>query len=107
MIRVATMPQQRARHRRWRAPNDPTRPAKQIWAHLYPDQPWPMGWEVKWAGFIRGATGLTSLLAPRDPPQLRRRPSRHLARPSRLRCTSSSTSAAAPPCAMGRSSLGS
>jgi hypothetical protein len=60
MIRVATIPQQRARHRRWRAPNDPTRPAKQIWAHLYPDQPWPMGWEVKWAGFIRGATGLTS-----------------------------------------------
>ena len=49
-----------SRHRRkWRAPNNPTRPARQVWAALFPGHPWPTGWRVEWAGFMRGAAGLT------------------------------------------------
>lgn len=47
-----------ARRRKWRAPNNPTAPAKQVWAALFPGEPWPKGWRVEWAGFMRGAHGL-------------------------------------------------
>ena len=47
-----------ARRRKWRAPNNPTAPAKQVWAALFPGEPWPRGWRVEWAGFMRGALGL-------------------------------------------------
>lgn len=47
------------RRRKWRAPNDPTGPARQLWAALFPGHPWPKGWRVQWAGFMRGALGLT------------------------------------------------
>jgi len=46
------------RRRKWKAPNNPTIPAKQIWRAIY-DEPWPKGWRVEWAGFMRGALGLT------------------------------------------------
>lgn len=44
--------------RRWKQPNDPTGPARQVWAALFPGEPWPTGWKVRWAGFMRGAAGL-------------------------------------------------
>jgi hypothetical protein len=47
------------RRRRWRQPNNPTAPARQVWAALFPGEPWPAGWRVQWAGFMRGALGLT------------------------------------------------
>lgn len=47
------------RKRRWRAPNDPTGPARQVWAALFTREPWPSGWRVRWAGFMRGAAGMT------------------------------------------------
>jgi|SRR5262245_37330508 len=49
----------RKRRRRWRAPNNPTGPAKQVWEACFPGHRWPSGWRVKWAGFMRGALGLT------------------------------------------------
>ena len=45
--------------RHWKAPNDPTRQARQVWSALFPSEPWPKGWRVRWAGFMRGAAGLT------------------------------------------------
>ncbi len=48
-----------ARRRRWKAPNNPTVQARQVWAALFPGHPWPKGWRVQWAGFMRGAMGLT------------------------------------------------
>ena len=47
------------RRRRWQAPNDPTRASRQVWAALFPGDPWPPGWRVEWAGFTRGCYGLT------------------------------------------------
>jgi len=47
------------RRRRWRAPNNPTAPARQVWSALFPREPWPKGWRVVWVGFMRGAAGLT------------------------------------------------
>lgn len=47
------------RRRRWKAPNNPTPQARQVWVALFPKEPWPSGWRVKWAGFMRGAAGLT------------------------------------------------
>ena len=44
---------------RWRAPNNPTVPARQVWSALFPGHPWPRGWRVQWAGFMRGCSGLT------------------------------------------------
>lgn len=46
------------RRKRWKAPNNPTVQAKQLWRAIYGD-PWPKGWKVKWVGFMRGASGLT------------------------------------------------
>ncbi len=46
------------RRKKWRAPNNPTATAKQVWKAVY-DEPWPKGWRVEWAGFMRGALGLT------------------------------------------------
>jgi hypothetical protein len=46
------------RRRKWRPPNNPTRPAQQVWRALYPGDPWPTGWTVGWAGWMRGASGL-------------------------------------------------
>lgn len=46
------------RRRKWRPPNNPTQPARQVWAALFPSEPWPKGWRVEWAGFMRGALGL-------------------------------------------------
>jgi hypothetical protein len=43
---------------RWTPPNNPTKPARQIWAALFPGHPWPARWRVEWAGFMRGASGL-------------------------------------------------
>jgi len=48
----------RPKRRKWRAPNNPNIPAKQIWAALFPREPWPRGWRVEWVGFMRGAKGL-------------------------------------------------
>lgn len=48
----------RSRCAKWAAPNNPTRPARQVWRALYPKEPWPKGWRVEWAGFMRGAAGL-------------------------------------------------
>jgi hypothetical protein len=47
------------RRRKWRAPNDPTLAARQVWATVFPGEPWPKGWRVSWAGFMRGCDGLT------------------------------------------------
>jgi hypothetical protein len=47
------------RRRKWKAPNNPTVQARQIWRAVY-GEPWPKGWKVKWVGFMRGASGLTS-----------------------------------------------
>lgn len=47
-----------AKRRRWRAPNNPTAAARQVWAALFPREDWPKGWRVAWAGFMRGALGL-------------------------------------------------
>jgi len=47
--------------RRWKAPApDPTPMARQVWAYLWPDEPWPKGWHVEWAGFMRRTLGLCS-----------------------------------------------
>lgn len=43
---------------RWKAPNNPTAQAKQVWQHLWPTEPWPKGWRVEWVGWMRGALGL-------------------------------------------------
>jgi hypothetical protein len=43
---------------RWKAPNNPNGPAKEIYARLWPGEKWPRGWRVEWAGFMRGALGL-------------------------------------------------
>lgn len=40
------------RRRRWKAPNNPTAAARQVWKACYPHRPWPKGWRVKWVGFI-------------------------------------------------------
>ena len=45
--------------RRWKAPNNPTHAARAVWAELFPGHPWPTGWRVEWAGFMRGALGMT------------------------------------------------
>jgi hypothetical protein len=42
----------------WRGPNDPTAAAKQLWRAVYPGEPWPKGWRVRWVGFMRGTLGL-------------------------------------------------
>ena len=47
-----------ARRKKWKAPNNPTAAAKQVWAAVYPHEPWPKGWTVAWAGFMRNAAGL-------------------------------------------------
>lgn len=47
------------RRKKWKAPNNPTVQARQIWRVVY-GEPWPKGWKVKWVGFMRGASGLTS-----------------------------------------------
>ena len=47
------------RRKKWKAPNSPTAQARQVWAHVYPGEPWPKGWTVEWAGFMRGVYGLT------------------------------------------------
>ena len=46
------------KRRRWKAPNNPTTPARQVWRALWPGEPWPKGWRVVWVGFMRGASGL-------------------------------------------------
>ncbi len=46
------------RRKRWKAPNDPTAAAKQVWQACYPERSWPRGWTVQWVGFMRGAMGL-------------------------------------------------
>jgi hypothetical protein len=45
------------RRRKWRAPNNPTGPAKQVWRAVY-GEPWPRGWRVKWAGFMGSVGGM-------------------------------------------------
>lgn len=47
------------RRRKWKAPNNPTVQARQIWRAVY-GEPWPKGWKVRWVGFMRGASGLTN-----------------------------------------------
>ena len=47
------------RRRRWRPPNNPTPPARAVWAALFPRESWPRGWRVQWVGFMRGTRGLT------------------------------------------------
>ena len=47
------------RRKRWKAPNNPTAAAKQVWRHVHPNEPWPKGWRVQWVGFMRGCGGLT------------------------------------------------
>lgn len=47
------------RRKKWQPPNNPTSAAKQVWRHLFPEEPWPSKWQVEWAGFMRGALGLT------------------------------------------------
>lgn len=46
------------RRKKWKAPNNPTAPARQLWAACFPGEPWPSGWRVQWAGFMRGAAGM-------------------------------------------------
>jgi hypothetical protein len=46
------------RARKWKAPNNPTPPSRQIWGALFPGHPWPKGWRVQWVGFMNGALGL-------------------------------------------------
>lgn len=46
------------RRRKWAAPNNPTAQAKQVWRQCFPGEPWPKGWKVQWAGFMRGVSGL-------------------------------------------------
>lgn len=43
----------------WKAPNNPTGPAKLVYAKLFPKESWPKGWHVQWVGFMRGVLGLT------------------------------------------------
>jgi hypothetical protein len=50
----------RAERARWTPPNNPTAPAKQVWRALFPGEPWPEGWRVRWVGFMRGASGFCS-----------------------------------------------
>jgi hypothetical protein len=49
----------RSRRRRWKPPNTPTPPARQVWRAVYPGERWPVGWRVEWAGFMRNCGGLT------------------------------------------------
>jgi len=49
----------RRRRNGWKAPNNPTAAAKQVWRHVYPLEPWPKGWKVEWVGFMRNVHGLT------------------------------------------------
>lgn len=44
--------------RKWRAPNNPTVQARILWRAIY-HEPWPKGWRVEWAGFMRNTYGLT------------------------------------------------
>lgn len=44
--------------KKWRPPCSPTPMARQVWAALYPGEPWPRGWRVVWVGWMRGAMGL-------------------------------------------------
>jgi hypothetical protein len=45
--------------RAWKAPvPNPTPMARQVWAQLWPDEPWPKGWRVEWVGFMRGVLGM-------------------------------------------------
>jgi hypothetical protein len=44
---------------KWNAPSNPMPAAKQVWRYLFPGEPWPTGWSVKWAGFMRNVHGLT------------------------------------------------
>jgi hypothetical protein len=46
------------RRKKWKAPNNPTRAAKQIFKLAFPVREWPKGYRVEWAGFMRGALGL-------------------------------------------------
>jgi len=45
------------RRKKWKAPNNPTVQARQLWRAVY-GEPWPKGWKVKWVGWMRGAMGL-------------------------------------------------
>lgn len=47
------------RRKKWQPPNNPTLQARAIWRHVYPGDPWPRGWKVEWAGFMRNTVGLT------------------------------------------------
>ena len=48
------------RRRRAAAPRPPLQGiARAVWSAAYPDLPWPAGWRVEWAGFMRGVVGLT------------------------------------------------
>lgn len=41
--------------------NDPTIPAKQLWAYLFPTEAWPNGWRVAWMRSLqRNALGSAS-----------------------------------------------
>lgn len=33
--------------------NDPTRPAQELWAHLFANEAWPSGWRVTWVRSLR------------------------------------------------------
>lgn len=47
------------RRRKWRAPAISQAAARQVWRACFGADPWPTGWRVGWAGFMRGAAGLT------------------------------------------------
>jgi hypothetical protein len=40
----------------WTGPNDPTGPARLIWAAVY-REPWPTGWRVEWTNLLRITLG--------------------------------------------------
>lgn len=46
------------RRKKWKAPNNPTVPARQLYRAIY-GEPMPRGWRVEWAGFMRNTLGLT------------------------------------------------
>lgn len=48
----------RKRWKRGRRPADPQAQAKQVWRHVYPNDPWPKGLKVYWVQWMRGAMGL-------------------------------------------------
>lgn len=41
--------------RPWKDLPDPTPMARQLWAAIYPHDPWPRHWTVHWAGWMRNA----------------------------------------------------